>query len=78
MAIEKKDETTRTPEIREPEKSWQEQIGDAANGEIANDPNSGNIVWKGMVPDGNGGLKEVQHGPMSREEWKKFETEKGL
>lgn len=50
-----------------------------ANGETANDPEGGYITYiQNNVPDGQGGIKEIVHGPMPRSEWAAYSKEKGL
>lgn len=60
------------------ELSLNEVLANQASGEIDNSKTESNIVHRVQVPDGQGGIKDVQHGPMPVSEWPDYQRENGL
>jgi hypothetical protein len=57
----------------------EDRIRVESSGEVPTDPNGGNIVHiVNNVPDGEGGVKTIVHGPMPRGEWAEYARKKGL
>ena len=50
----------------------------ASNGEIANDPNEGQIVHRQQYVDSSGKVGEKVHGPMPVGEWSKYSRDNNL
>jgi hypothetical protein len=60
-------------------KDVHERLKVEGSGETANDPNGGMITYiQNNIPDGQGGIKEIVHGPMPRAEWNEYSRKKGI